>query len=144
MRIKGIKIRGIPFFSTIIITVVFFLIAFSYFEIEVNSNLFIAILLVGAISGGFVSMWKKGIVHQGHFSIVVGIIAIATSLTFLFGIGSFSYLDENGEINRYENLWSFTPQESGVFILVGVLGFLSLVSGVREAMGSQYLWGIKR
>jgi len=74
LRIKGYKIRGLPFLITFIITVVFFVVAFDFFGIEFNDRVTIAVLGFGLMSGGFVSMWRKGLLHQGHFSIIVGLI----------------------------------------------------------------------
>lgn len=144
MRIKGYKIRGIPFLITLIITIIFFVVVFSFFGIEITNNIFLAILLLGAISGGFVSMWVRGMLHQGHFSIVVGVLAIAVGVTFLYGVGSFSYLDDNGEIQKHEELWKLTPQQSGVFILVVIAGIFSLIGGIKQAMANQWSWGWSR
>lgn len=144
MRIRGYKIRGLPFLITVAITIVFFVIVFDHFDIEINGNMVFAILLIGVISGGFVSMWMKGWLHEGHFSIVVGIIAITVSVTFLFGIVSFNFTDDDGMVQSREKLWTLAPQESGVFVLVGVLGVFSLISGVNQAMSNQFLWGLKR
>ncbi len=43
-----------------------------------------------------------------------------------------------------EKLWELSVQESGVFILLIVVGFASLISGLKQMMGSQYFWGMKR
>ncbi len=144
MRVRGYKIKGVPFFITLIITVIFFYVTFSYFEIEINTNVILATILIGAIAGGFVSMWQKGILHQGHFSIVVGLLAISVGVIFLYGIASFNYLDEFGQIVSHEKLWTLKPQESGVFVLLVIIGIFSFIGGVKQALANQYQWGLKR
>lgn len=145
VRIYGYKIKGLPFLIGFVVTVIFFVIAFDNFNIAINQNLTIAIFGFGLMSGGFVSMWMKGILHQGHFSIVVGIIFLVIAIIILYGVSSFAMLDKDtGEIIMKEKLWDLTPQESGIFVLLGVVGFFSLVSGVKQMMGSQYFWGMKR
>ena len=144
MRIRGYKIKGVPFFITMIITLIFFYVVFTHFEIEINTNVILAILLIGVIAGGFVSMWQKGILHQGHFSIVVGILAISVGVIFLYGIASFNFVDEFGDIVSHEKLWTLKPQESGVFVLLVIVGIFSLIGGVKQALANQYQWGLKR
>lgn len=100
--------------------------------------------MIGAISGGFVIMWSKGHIHQGHFSIIVGLIAIAVGVTFLYGIASFNYIDDTGSIVSHEKLWTLSPQESGVFVLLVIIGILSLVGGSKEALRNQWSWGWSR
>lgn len=144
MRYRGYKIKGIPMLITIIITFIFFFVVFTYFGIEINNNVIIAILLIGIISGLFVTMWQKGKIHQGHFSIITGIIAIAVGVTFLYGIASFNYLDEEGQITTHEKLWDLTPQESGVFVLLVIVGIFSLIGGSKQALANQWSWGWSR
>jgi len=144
VRIFGRRIKGLPFLIAFVITIIFFVIAFELVGIPVNENLTIAIFGFGLMSGGFVSMWMRGILHQGHFSIIVGLIFIVIGGVMFYGVFSFAYTDESGEIQMKEKLWELTAQESGVFILLMIVGVASFISGLKQMMGSQYFWGMKR
>ncbi len=76
VKIFGHKIKGLPFLIAFVITIIFFVVVFDIVGIPINQNLTIAIFGFGLMSGGLVSIWMKGILHQGHFSIVVGLIFI--------------------------------------------------------------------
>lgn len=144
VRIFGRRIKGLPFLIAFVITIIFFVVVFDIVGIPINQNLTIAIFGFGLMSGGLVSIWMKGILHQGHFSIVVGLIFMVIGSVMFFGVFSFAYTDVDGEIKMKEKLWDLSVQESGVFILLIVVGFASLVSGLKQMMGSQYFWGMKR
>lgn len=144
VRIFGHRIKGLPFLIAFVITIIFFVVVFELVGIPINQNLTIAIFGFGLMSGGLVSIWMKGILHQGHFSIVVGLIFIVIGGVMFYGVFSFAYTDENGDIQMKEKLWDLSAQESGVFILLIIVGFFSLVSGLKQMMGSQYFWGMRR
>lgn len=144
VRIFGHRIKGLPFLIAFVITIIFFVVAFELTGIPINENLTIAIFGFGLMSGGFVSMWMRGILHQGHFNIIVGLIFIVVGAVMFYGVFSFAYTDEYGDIQMKEKLWELTAQESGVFILLMIVGFVSFVSGLKQMMGSQYFWGMKR
>jgi len=103
-----------------------------------------AIIGFGLMTGGFISMWRKGLLHQGHFSIIVGLIFLVVGIVFVAGSFDVPVKDDDGNIIVHERQWKMTPQEVGVFILLAVIGFFSLVSGVKQALGSQYFWGMRR
>jgi hypothetical protein len=134
----------VPFLSGFLVTIIFFLIAFDYFGIEVNQDLALGIILIGLINGGFVSLWRLGKIHQGHFGMVIGFIFIIVAIIILYGVFSFAYTDDNGQIQMKQKLWDLTPQQSGVFVLIGVLGVFSLVTGIKLALQNAYFWGMGR
>jgi len=144
MRILGHRIIGIPFAITFLITVIFFWIIFNYFAIEINQNMTIAILGIALMSGGFVSMWRKGILHQGHFSLVVGLIFVIVAGIMTVGAFNIPYKNDQGQIIVVNKLWDLTPQEVGIFLLLGIVGILSFVSGLKQMFGAGYFWGMKR
>ncbi len=141
VRIRGYKIRGLPFLIGFVVTVIFFVIAFDIIGIEINDNITIAIFGFGLMTGGFISMWRKGLLHQGHFSIIVGLIFLVIGVTFVLGSFDVPVKDETGNIIVHERQWKLTPQEIGVFVLLAVVGGFSLVSGIKQAFANQYFWG---
>jgi len=134
-------LSALPFLIGFLVTLIFFFVIFAHFEIEINDDLTLGIILISLIVGGFIHLWKMGRLHQGHFSTVVGVIFIIVALVLLYGVVSFAYTDEDGQIQMKEKLWNLTPQQSGVFVLVGVLGVFSLVTGIKLALQNQYFWG---
>jgi amino acid transporter len=134
-------ISFLPFVIGFAVTIIFFFVIFGQFDIEINGDLTVGIILIALIVGGFIHLWKMGSLHQGHFSTVIGVIFIIVAVVLLYGVASFAYTDENGEIQMKEKLWDLTPQESGVFVLIGVLGVFSLVTGIKLALQNQYFWG---
>jgi len=131
----------LPFVIGFLVTVIFFFIIFDHFGIEINDDLTLGIILIALVVGGFIHLWRMGRLHQGHFSTVIGIIFIIVAVVLLYGVASFAYTDDFGNIQMKEKLWNLTPQESGVFVLVGVLGVFSLVAGIKLALQNQYFWG---
>jgi len=141
VRIRGYKIRGLPFLIGFLVTVIFFVVAFDFIGIEINDKVTIAIMGFGLMTGGFISMWRKGLLHQGHFSIIVGLIFLVIGLVFVAGSFDVPVKDETGNIIVHEKQWKMTPQEVGVFVLLAVIGGFSLVSGIKQAFANQYFWG---
>lgn len=144
VRIKGYKLRGIPFLIGVVVTVVFFVIAFDQVGIEFTDKITIAVFGFGLMTGGFISMWRKGMLHQGHFSIIVGIIFLVIGVVFVGGSFDVPVKNDAGGITVYERQWMMTPQEIGVFVLLAVVGGFSLVAGVKQAFQNQWQWGWKR
>ncbi len=136
--------RGIPFLIGVVVTVVFFVIAFDQIGIEFTENITIAVFGFGLMTGGFISMWRKGMLHQGHFSIIVGIIFLVIGIVFVGGSFDVPVKNDDGGITVYEKQWKMTPQEIGVFVLLAVVGGFSLVAGVKQAFQNQWQWGWKR
>ena len=134
-------LKVLPFVIGFIVTLIFFFVIFDHFEIEINDDLRLGIILIALIVGGFIHLWKMGRLHQGHFSTVIGIIFIIVAVVLLYGVASFAYTDEDGQIQMKEKLWNLTPQQSGVFVLVGVLGVFALITGIKLALVNQYFWG---
>jgi len=134
----------VPFLAGFLVTIIFFFIVFDNFGIEINEDLTLGIIFIALISGGFVSLWRLGKIHQGHFSMVIGIIFIVVAVVLLYGVASFAYTDEDGNIQMKEKLWTMTAQQSGVFVLVGVLGVLALITGIKLALQNAYFWGMGR
>ncbi len=141
VRIKGYKIRGLPFLIGFLVTVIFFVIAFDFIGIQINDNVTIAIFGFGLMTGGFISMWRKGLLHQGHFSIIVGLIFLVVGIVFVGGSFDVPVKDTDGTIIVHEKQWQMSPQEVGVFVLLAVVGAFSLVSGIKQAFQNQYFWG---
>jgi len=144
VRIRGYKIRGIPFLIGFLVTIIFFFVIFDQFDIEINNDLTLGIIIIALVNGGFVTLWSLGRIHQGHFGMVIGIIFIVVAVVLLFGVASFAYTDKDGNIQLKEKLWDLTPQESGVFVLVGVLGVFSLITGIKLSLQNAYFWGMGR
>lgn len=134
-------LKVLPFLIGFLVTVIFFFVVFDQFEIEINDDLTLGIILIALIVGGFIHLWSMGKLHQGHFSTVIGVIFIIVAVVLLYGVLSFAYTDENGEIQMKQKIWNLTPQQSGVFVLVGVLGVFALVAGIKLALQNQYFWG---
>jgi len=96
------------------------------------------------MSGGLTSNWRRGILHQGHFSIIVGLIFIVIGGVMFYGVFSFAYTDADGNIQHKEKLWDLTETESGIFILLVIVGIVSFVAGTNQMFQNQYQWGLKR
>jgi len=144
VRIRGYKVKGLPFLFGFVVTVIIFVVIFDQVGIEFNDKIMIAILGFGLMVGGFISMWRRGILHQGHFQIVTGLIFLFVGLVFFAGSFDVPMKDENGNIILHEKFWKLTPQESGVFLLLAIVGFFSLVSGIKLSWSNQYFWGSRR
>ncbi len=143
--LKMVRFRSclivLPFLIGFFVTIIFFFIIFHQFGIEINDDLALGIILIALVVGGFIHLWRMGRLHQGHFSTVIGIIFIIVAVVLLYGVASFAYTDEFGNIQMKEKLWNLTPQESGVFVLIGVLGVFALITGIKLALQNQYFWG---
>ena len=59
-----------------------------------------------------------------------------------YGTFTYSSIDpDTGLIVQKEQMWDLTPQESGVFVLLIVVGILSIVSGMKQIFANSYWWG---
>lgn len=144
MIVKGRKVRGLTFIAGFVMTILFYVIVFDFVQIEFTDELWTLVVGLALFSGTLMFLNKKGIFHEGHFSIVVGMLFIVTGILMFYGTFSFNYVDDNGVIQTKEQLWSLSNQQSGAFILLAGIGVWSLLGGVRQMMGYSYLWGIKR
>lgn len=135
----------IPFLSGFIVTIIFFVIVFQYFGIDFTDKLVLAVLGFGLMIGVMVSFWKRGIFHQGHFPITTGFIFVVIGFVMFYGTFTYNEIDKStGEIVKKPQMWDLTPQESGAFILLIIVGILSMVGGVKTMFANSYNWGLKR
>ncbi len=130
------------FLSGFIATLIFFPIAFAYFDIEFTDKLWVAVLGFALLSGILTSFWGRGWFHQGHTPVVVGFIFVVVGLVLTYGTFTYTTIDNStGELVVKEQMWDLTPQESGVFVLLIVAGVLSIVSGMKQIFANSYWWG---
>lgn len=144
MRVFGHRIIGLPMIITFASTIIFLVIVFGQVGIEINQNMTIAIVGFALISGGFVSLWRKGKLHQGHFPIIVGLIFMIVGIVVAVGAFTIPYKNQQGVYIIIEKLWDLSPQEVGVFILLGLVGFLLFIFGMKQMFRAGYFWGTKR
>jgi hypothetical protein len=132
----------VPFIAGVLITLVFFIIAFQIQGIEITEKLWIALFFFAFIVGMAISIWRRGIFHQGHFPVVLGFIFVVVGLVMFNGTFTYKEVNpETGELQQREQMWDLTPQESGAFIILIVLGILSIVSGMKQIFANSYWWG---
>lgn len=134
----------VPFTVGFVATLIFFFVVFDYFGIELTNWLILAILGFGLMHGAIVTASRRGIFHEGHMSILFGAIFLIIGSVLVYGTLTFDYFDEDGNKHTKEQLWDLTEQETGVFILLAIIGIWSIVGGIKQMMGYSYLWGIKR
>jgi len=132
----------IPFIAGFLVTFVFFIIAFTQFDIGITDKLWLAILGFSVIVGMMVSIWRRGIFHQGHFPVVIGAIFVIVGLVMFNGTFTYKTVDEvTGELVQKPQMWDLTPPEAGAFILLIVIGLFSIVSGMKQIFANSYWWG---
>lgn len=132
----------VPFIAGFLVSFVFFIIAFGIFNINITDKLWIAILGFSILVAMSVSIWRRGIFHQGHFPVVLGFIFVVVGLVMFNGTFTFKTVDEvTGELVQREQMWDLTPPEAGAFILLIVVGILSIVSGMKQIFANSYWWG---
>ena len=143
MRIFRMRMPKIPkwFLAGFILTLIFFPIAFAYFGIEFTDKLWIAVFGFAIMSGVLASFWGRGWFHQGHTPVVVGFIFIVVGLVIVYGTFEFPFTNDAGEIEVKKQMWDLTPNESAVFVLLIVVGVLSVVSGMKQIFANSYWWG---
>lgn len=124
----------------VVITAVF-AVAFSYMGIQISNAMIVALLGFGLLISGMLHMYNRGIFHQGHFPMLMGIVFILVGGVMFWGTLSFGYVDGDGVKQTKEQLWDLTPQETGIFILLIIVGVWSFISGARQALGASYFWG---
>jgi len=129
------------FLSGFILTLIFFPIAFAHFGIEFTDKLWIAVFGFAFMSGVLASFWGRGWFHQGHTPVVVGFIFVVIGGIIVYGTFDFPYTNSAGEIIHNEQMWNLTPHETAVFILLIVVGILSMVTGMQQIFANSYWWG---
>lgn len=133
------------FLTGFIVTIIFFVVVFYYFNIQFTDKLWLAVIGFGFMSGVLTSFWRRGIFHQGHFPIVTGFIFIVVGFVMFYGTFTYAELDKvTGEIVQKKQMWDLTPQEAGAFVLLIIIGILSMVSGLKTMFANSYNWGLKR
>ena len=136
--------KGFKFLIYFVLTVIGFAIIFDYMGIQLNNKMILAILAFGVLIAGMISMYTRGIFHQGHLPVLMGIAFIAVGGLMFWGTLTYTYTDDEGRSQIKEQLWDLTPQESGVFILLIIVGISSTISGFKTMMGASYFWGMSR
>ena len=130
------------FLGGFIVTFIFFILAFEYLDIDFTDKLWFAVLGFSLMSGILASFWGRGWFHQGHTPVVVGFIFVVVGLVMFYGTFTYSSIDPvTGEIVQKEQMWDLTPQEAGAFVLLIILGLLSIVSGMKQIFANSYWWG---
>jgi hypothetical protein len=131
---------------TVIFTIIaiVFAVAFSYIGIIITDKMVLAIIGFALLTSLLISMHQKGIFHQGHFPMTFGFVFIIIGGLMFWGTLDFEYFDDDGNLTQKGKLWDLTSQESGIFILLIVIGIWSFYDGARQALGASYFWGQRR
>jgi len=137
---KGLIKFGIIF--AVIVTA--FLVVFYYIGIEINDRMLLAILGLSLLSAMIISLHRKGVFHEGHFPITSGVVFLLVGVGMFWGTLSYSYYDDDGNLQRHEKLWDLSSQEAGMFLLLIAFGGYSIYGGLSQMFQASYSWGMKR
>jgi len=140
----SLKFKLIRFGIELAIIFIIFVVIFSFTSVEFTGFLLFAFLIIALMATGILEGYKRGLFHQGHFPILFGLVAMIGAGILIVGTFEFSYMTEEGVIEKKEKLYDFTPIETGVFIFVMAFGYVSLHGGVKQALNNQWQWGWKR
>lgn len=131
---------GIGFIIGFIVTVIAFYFGFSVMGININYSLGWFIFLFAVAIG--VLLRFKGRFHLGHLPMLMGAIFIIGGLTLFWGTFTFNYVDpQTGNVVPKPQWWDLDYQQTGIFLIMAVIGIILFVKGVRGAMANWYFFG---
>ena len=131
------KKRLIRFGIEVTIILILLVVAISFTSVEFTNLLIFSLFFIAVLIAGQIEGHRRGLFHQGHFPILFGLTAILFGGVMLSGTLEWT----NSDGTTKSKWFDFTPVEAGIFIFVIIIGILSLITGLKQALQAQYFWG---